>query len=79
MDMSGMEKLKMVFARALLKEFCQNNDIPEDIWMLVDSLVEAGCPVEAVLNGMKEFSERMAFKNLVEGMEIERDGYKKGE
>lgn len=77
MDRPEFGNILEALKRSMFKEFCIENEVPEDIWLLADSLIEAGCPVEKVCDGMVKFAEKMAFRELVDGLPVETFGYKK--
>ena len=54
--------------RKLLKKCCEETELPENIWLLMDCLVAEGCPAKAVLNGFVKFGELSSLEEMLKGV-----------
>lgn len=69
--MDEFEEFKLKLERMALKKCCKEVGIPDYIHEFMDCLVKCGCPVQAVLDGFKEFADRQAVKELLKELPIE--------
>jgi len=65
-DMMG--DLKKRIELSIFRKLSEEHKVPEEVIILVEKLVEAGCPIRCVLDGLSNFGETMAFMELVKDL-----------
>lgn len=63
-----MDDIMRNLERGIVKKLCQEMEIPEEIWLMIDCLIKNGCPTKAVLKGMQDYSEEVSKKHDVEAL-----------
>ena len=69
--MEEYEEIARNLSRRSIREICRGLKMPEEIWLLIDSMIKAGCRPGDVLSGLTDYCHRIEIRELTKDLPIE--------